>query len=106
MLAVAVIASIFLYIFNKKYLYVLDAEFEDESAVSIILKTGFIFPVKTLIEIKNGFEKKIRTYGYKIRVIKKGENFDITLDGKKIHTVYPLSYYEKTHHLPTGRIFI
>jgi hypothetical protein len=106
LLVIVVIVSIFIYLFNRRYLYVLDAEFEDNTPVSIVLKTGFILPSKTFIELKNGFEKTVRMYGYKIKVSKAKDDFDIMIDNKKVHTIYTLAHYDKTHKMPTGRIYV
>ena len=103
---IIVVLAIFLYFYNRRYMYVLDAEFENETPISIILKTGFIIPVKTLIPIKDGFEKKVRLYGYNLQIKKSGDKYDLFVDKKKVHEIHPVSYYDKTHKSPTGRIYV
>ena len=103
MTIVGICLLILVYILNRRYFYVLDAIFEGDDAKTIILKTGFIFPVKTEIPMKDGWEKKIRIYGNKIKVVKSGDNFIVNINGKKLTTIYPDSYYVKKMTSPTGR---
>lgn len=103
---IAVVIALVIYWYNKRYLYVLEAEFENEDPISVILKTGFIFPVKTKIDIKNGFTKKIKLYGYNLLVLKTDSGFDLLIDKKKIYTIYPDKYYQEFKKSPTGRIYL
>jgi hypothetical protein len=98
--------AVILFWYNRRYLYILDAEFSDEAATSIILKTGFLFPVKTTIPMNPAFKSKMRLYGYNISVKKNPDNFEIYLNNKKIQTIYSVSYYEKTHKTPTERVYL
>ncbi len=101
-----VLIALIIYFLNKKYMYVIDAVFDGETPEGITLKTGFIAPVKTFIELKDGFSKKIKLYNYKISVKKIENGFDILLNSKKIYSIYSDSYYTDSHKLPTGRIYI
>lgn len=105
-ITVALILVVFLFWYNRRYLYILDAEFSDEAATSIILKTGFVFPIKTTIPMDPAFKAKMRLYGYNISVKKNPDNFEIYLNNKKIQTVYSVSYYDKTHKTPTERVYL
>lgn len=105
----AIIAAVILFIvywYNKRYLYVIDAEFTNGEPSAIILKTGFIFPVKKHIELKDGESSKIRLYGYTYLIKKTTTGFDLFLNGKKIHSIYTDAYYTETKKLPTGRIYL
>jgi hypothetical protein len=101
-----ILLVIILFFYNRKYLYILDAEFDDDLASSIILKTGFIFPVKTLIPMDGEFKKKMKFYGYNISVKRVNNDFEIYLNDKKIQTVYTAPYYDKTHERPVGRVYL
>lgn len=100
-----------LYYINKKYLYVLDVEFDTDSKgelapKSMTLKSGFILPVKTFFTFSDGASKKVKWYGYKISSIKREDGYDVLLNSKKIYTVYNDSWYEENKSVPTGRILI
>lgn len=105
-LIIAVIIIFIIYWYNKRYLYVLDAEFENGNPTSIILKTGFIFPVKKFIKLENGKSETIKLYRYKYLVKETPYGFDILLNNKKIHSMYPDAYYQETKKLPTGRVYL
>jgi hypothetical protein len=102
---IALVLAIVLYFVNRRYLYVLEAQFEDDLPKYIILKVGFILAVKTSIDIKDGNSGTIRIYGYKYKISKSKDGFDLYLNGKQTdYTIRTDSYYEKTHSLPTGPI--
>lgn len=100
----AVILAVIVYFINRRYLYILEAEFEGDQPLGVLLKRGFIFPVKTWIPMQDGFQKRIRLYGGKLKVIKMKDHYDILLNNKKIHAVYTDSWYQEYKKLPTGKI--
>ncbi len=103
---VSVLVAIFLYFYNRRYLYILDAEFTDGEATEVILKTGFIFPVKTTIKMQHDFTTRIKFYGYKVMVLKSDGNYKILINNKSITTIYPDVYYDETHKKPVGRVYL
>lgn len=100
----AVIIAVIIYFINRRYLYILEAEFEGDQPVGILLKRGFIFPVKTWIPMQDGFQKRIRLYGGRIKVVFMKDHYDILLNNRKIHAVYADSWYQEYKKLPTGKI--
>lgn len=118
-LVVAVVLVIIIYYLNRKYFYILDAQFENDEPKEVILKTGFILPVKLAIQMKDGFSGKIKFYGYQVNVFRNAEagGFDITIasksifsskygKAKKLTTIYKDQYYVETHKEPTGRAYL
>ncbi len=109
--AILIILLVIFY-FNKKYIYVLDVEMEEDGSgnlmpVKTLIKSGFIFPVKTELNIMGEEEKKVKWYGYTLKAIKgtEGDNYyDLLLNGSKIHSFYSDSYYQATKTHPTGLI--
>ncbi len=101
-----------LFYFNKKYIYVLDVEMEEDGSgnlmpVKALIKSGFILPVKTELNITGEEEKKVKWYGYMLKIVKgtEGDNYyDLLLDGQKIHSFYSDAYYQATKTRPTGSI--
>ncbi len=104
-----VIVLLILFYFNKKYIYLLDVEFEENNEglmpSNILIKSGFIFPVKTELSVSGLEEKKVRWYGYTLKVVK-GEDspYELLLNDKVIRKLYSDSYYEDTKTKPTGLV--
>ncbi len=109
--AILIILLVIFY-FNKKYIYVLDVEMEEDGSgnlmpVKTLIKSGFIFPVKTELNIMGEEEKKVKWYGYTLKTAKgtEGDNYyDLLLNGQKIHSFYSDAYYQATKTYPTGRV--
>ncbi len=104
-----IIILVILFCLNKKYIYVLDVEFEDNGKGDLdpsktLIKSGFIFPVKTELNISQLEEKKVKWYGYTLSISKAEGYYDLLLNSKSIHKFYPNSYYESTKTKPTGKI--
>lgn len=114
-----IITLVIVYYINKKYLYILDAEFEDGKIIKLILKTGFLLPVKTEINFgKDTTESKVKFYGYLIKATplknKEGKatgefNLDIYNNSKskkpsKTVKIFTDDHYVKYLKTPLGRI--
>lgn len=103
----AVILIIVIYFINRRYLYILEAQFDNDGPEYIILKVGFLLPMKKQIDIIDGNSGIIRLYGYKYKIVKNKDHFDLYLNGKKTtYSIYNASYYDENHGLPTGRIYL
>ncbi len=106
------IILIVVFYFNKKYIYVLDVEMEEDGSgnlmpVKALIKSGFILPVKTELNITGEEEKKVKWYGYTLKAVKgtEGDNYyDLLLNDHKIHSFYSDAYYQATKTYPTGRV--
>lgn len=118
-LVLLAVAALIAYLFNRKYLYILEAENEDGVIKKLLLKTGFILPVKTEIDLKNEpTEQTVKYYEYVIKTSpvkdEKGNGngeFELLVFKNKKDTkpwktvkIFKDDYYVKHLKTPLGRI--
>ncbi len=117
----AIIAAalvVFIWVLNRRYMYMVNVEFVDGLATKLFIKTGFIFPEKIEIEPgKEPVEKKLKRYPYRYVLTpvkdKKGKptgEYDLAVfkdkekkPYKTLH-IYKDEYYVKYLKTPLGRI--
>jgi hypothetical protein len=118
-LAFIVLAAIILYFVNKLYLFILDVEFEDSKPSKLLLKTGFLIPIRTVVDLgDNESITKVKFYNYRIKAtpvidndtkVATGEYIMQIYKGKsdkvfKSVTIHTDDYYVQYLKTPLGRI--
>lgn len=119
LIAIALVIVVLTYYYNKRYIPILDIEFEDDVATKGLLKIGFILPKKVEFNFnpEKTVEVKVKLYAYTIRTEPilvngdfKGEyNLNIFKNSYlkkpyKTRKIYMDNYYVKYLKTPLGLI--